>query len=204
MLATLLGCTGYTEQPIYTPEPEQEPEPVLTENDNTVSELPDTAYATTSDGVTYEKPTQTSSDSGLWLLGQSAYMKDLYPGMAPRTMKFTIGNGINDNVTREIYIRIEQEDDRDLKGYEQLPEEYFDWFVIDADYFVLQPGGQKTIHVSIGMPEGIDYSGKKARCELLILGYTVIGTTINAEGKTVNLVDNVPIGVASEFYIETY
>lgn len=119
-------------------------------------------------------------------------------------MEFEIGNGINDDVVREIYVSIVSEDDIDLKGFEQLPSEYYDWFTIDIPFFVLQPGESQTIHVTVVMPEGTDYSGMKARCALLVMGYTVVGTTVNEEGITVNVVSNVPIGVASEWYIETY
>jgi hypothetical protein len=58
--------------------------------------------------------------------------------------------------------------------------------------------------VTVSMPEDADYSNKKARCELLVMGWTVVGTTTNEWGEIVNTCGNVPIGVASEWYIETY
>jgi len=146
-----------------------------------------------------------SKDRGLWMEGARVNIKDLHPGCCPgRSMEFKIGNGASDNVVREVYISIEPEDDNDLKGYEQLPSEYYSWFTISHTYFVLQPGEEKVVTVTVMMPEDADYSDKKARCELLVLGYTVVETTVNSDGETVNLVSNIPIGIASEWYIETF
>lgn len=155
--------------------------------------------------ISYNESGEPSFDRGLWLRGSRVVIKDLYPTCCPNApMQFEIGNGIEDDVIREVYVSMMAEDDQDLKGYEQLPEEYYDWFTIDIPVFVLEPGESQVINVTVVMPEGTDYSGKKARCALLVLGYTVVGTTTNEQGELVNLVGNVPIGVASEFYIETY
>lgn len=155
--------------------------------------------------INYNESGEPLLNRGFWLKGSRVVIKNLYPTCCPNApMQFEIGNGVEDGVTREVYVSMTAEDDKDLKGYEQLPEEYYDWFTIDIPLFVLEPGESQVINVTVVMPEGADYSGKKARCALLVLGYTVVGTTTNEQGELVNLVGNVPIGVASEFYIETY
>ena len=142
-------------------------------------------------------------DSGLWLKGGEVFIKNLYPGYTGE-MEFEVGNGIKDDVVREVHISVAPEDDKDLGDWEQLPAEYYSWFEVDAPVFVLQPGESQIVTVTVRMPEDADYSQKRARCELLVLGWVVVGTVITDTGELANEVGNVPIGIASEWYIETY
>lgn len=145
-----------------------------------------------------------TDESGLALKGARATIQNLYPGYTG-TMQFEVTNRAGEGVTREVHISVEPEDDKDLgDGWVQLPPEYYGWFAIDKPVFTLKPGESQIVIVTVSMPEDADYAKKKARCELLVLGWTVLGTTTNADGEIVNVVGNVPIGVTSEWYIETY
>lgn len=145
-----------------------------------------------------------SSEGGLALYGSRVTITDLYPGFTGE-MEFEVVNRAKDNVTREIRLSIEPEDDADLgEGWVQLPAEYYRWFTINKPEFTLEPGESQAVIVTVAMPADADYSGKRARCELLVMGWTVVGTTTDEYGETVNVVGNVPIGLASEWYIETY
>jgi len=143
-------------------------------------------------------------ERGLWLKGGEVTIVNLYPGYVG-SMEFEVGNGIQDNTVKEVRISVEPEDDKDLgDGWVQLPSQYYSWFSIDNPVFTLRPGESQKVTVTVSMPEDADYPNKKARCELLVMGWTVVGTTTNEWGDVVNVCGNVPIGVASEWYIETY
>ncbi len=194
VLILTLSLVGCAITPIDTSTPSTSPTDGVASLDN-------------SDGVNYVRSSMSSSDRGLWLKGGTVVLDGLYPGFSTshdNPVKLEVGNGINDGVVREIYIKVAAEDDADLEGYEQLPSEYYSWFTIDRTFFVLQPGKSQIVRISIAVPKDVDYSGKRARCEILVLGYTVVGTAINTSGETVNTVSNVPIGVASEWYIKTH
>lgn len=200
---TLTGCGGEVITEATLPLPQEQP------TNNVTKELPveQTKATETShkDAFVLYDAIDKGVDKGLWMRGSEVFIKDLFPGCCPGSpIELEVGNGIQEGISREIYIKVAPEDDKDLKGYEQLPEEYYDWFEIDKTVFVLEPGESEIVHVTITMPKGTDYSKKKARCEILVLGYTIVGTTVNDKGEVVNLVSNVPIGVASEWYIETY
>jgi len=145
----------------------------------------------------------SSFDRGLWLKGAEVTIKELYPGYVG-TMEFEVGNGTQDNTVKEVHISVGPEDDKDLGDWVQLPPEYYSWFEIDNPIFTLQPGESQIVTVTVSMPEDADYSNQKARCELLVMGWAVVSTTTNEWGETVNVCGNVPIGLASEWYIETY
>jgi len=142
-------------------------------------------------------------EHGLWLKGGEVTITNLYPGYTGE-MEFEVGNGSQEDTVKEVRISVEPEDDHDLGDWEQLPAEYYGWFEIDNPIFTLQPGESQTVTVTVSMPEDADYSQKKARCELLVMGWSVVDTTTNEWGETVNVCGNVPIGIASEWYIETY
>jgi hypothetical protein len=89
-------------------------------------------------------------------------------------------------------------------GWAQLPEKYYDWVTIEPSEFTLQMGEYKIVKVTIVKPDGLGPLGEKARCELLVVGWPVVGTTVDEFGEEVNIVGNAPIAVASEWYIESY
>lgn len=131
----------------------------------------------------------TVKDEGLRIVGSNAKV-NLFPG-AKGSGSCLLNNAIA-GFPREIRISIAPEDDRDLKGWQQLPEEYYSWFNIEPSEFIMQPGETRQIKVSVKVPEDTDYQGK-ARCELLVRSWPIV----NDKGE----VGNVSLGVASEFYI---
>jgi len=135
-------------------------------------------------------------------------MKDLYPGYPKHgednSFEIRVENRIGEETAKEVRVRIAPEDDKDLGDWEQLPEEYYSWFDVYPLEFRLEPGESQILTIVVSIPEDVDYSGKRARCELLVLPWPVIEVENPDTGEMEEGIGNVPFGVASEWFIEMY
>ena len=140
-----------------------------------------------SNGTTteYSIPVITTLKEGFGVKGDTVTITNLYPCYTG-TVNLEVING--QDKTREFHLSIAPEND--LQGYEQFPSEYYSWFTIATPIFRLMPNESKVVTVNVLMPCGTDYSGKKARCRLLVEDWSQTGL--------------VQIAVASKWYIETY
>lgn len=135
----------------------------------------------------YSIPVITTLAEGFGVKGDTVTIKDLYPCyISPQPVELTVING--QDKTREFHLSIVPENN--LQGYEQFPAEYYDWFTIVTPIFRLMPNESKVVSINITMPCDAKYSGKKARCRLMVEDWSQTGL--------------VQIAVASKWYIETY
>jgi len=133
----------------------------------------------------YNIPVITTLAEGFGIKGDTVKIKDLYPCYSD-TIKLEIING--QDKTREFHLSIEPE--TNLQGWEQFPAEYYSWFTIATPIFRLMPNESRIVSISVLMPCEANYSGKKARCRLMVEDWSQTGL--------------IQIAVASKWYIETY
>ena len=141
---------------------------------------------TVGDTITqYSIPVITTLAEGFGVKGDTVTITNLYPCYSG-TVNLEVING--QDKTREFHLSIVPENN--LQGYEQFPSKYYSWFTIATPIFRLMPNESKVVIINVLMPCGTDYSGKKARCRLLVEDWSQTGL--------------VQIAVASKWYIETY
>jgi hypothetical protein len=146
----------------------------------------DVRTVTTGDTTTeYNIPVITSLKEGFGVKGDTVVIKDLYPCYEGQ-VELTVINGADR--TREFHLSVAPESN--LQGWEQFPAEYYSWLKISTPVFRLLPNESKTVSVTVSMPCDADYSGKKARCRVVVEDWSQSGL--------------VQVAVASKWYIETY
>jgi hypothetical protein len=177
MVLLLIGCTAPVVQP-----PLGVPESQLLTPDKRVITVEGVGGSTTTE---YNIPVITSLAEGFGVKGDTVTIKDLYPCYKGE-VKLEVINGRDR--TREFHLSIVPESD--LQGYEQFPSEYYEWFNIQDRMFRLMPNESRVVTINISMPCDANYSGKKARCRLMVEDWSQTGL--------------IQIAVASKWYIETY
>jgi hypothetical protein len=133
----------------------------------------------------YNIPVITSLSEGFGVKGDTVTIKDLYPCYKGQ-VELTVINGADR--AREFHLNISPESN--LQGWEQFPAEYYKWLSIAPSVFRLMPNGSQTVSIAVSMPCDADYSGKKARCRVVVEDWSQAGL--------------IQIAVASKWFIETY
>lgn len=110
---------------------------------------------------------------GFGIYGSSIEFDGVYPGWIG-TVPLTIVNGQDKD--RLFVIKIIQPMPSKVKeGYEPLPKEFFNWITISKPRVSLSKGETYQIPITLEMPLGADYVGKKAEVRIKVEDTTQTG-----------------------------